>query len=107
MPYTTEELDAWEGKQSEKALDAFDLLENLLIQDECLLRNLYNDDLDIHQELRYLADPESENYFDDLTDDNINWIYETMLVNLQERYNELIEDESEDESEDEPINIVA
>jgi hypothetical protein len=97
MPYTTEEFRVWEAKQSEKALDAFDRLEHLLMQDEDLLRNLYNDDLDIYQELRYLADTEPEDYFDDLTDDNINWIYNCMLVNLQERYNELTEDESEDD----------
>lgn len=99
MPFTHRQLVKWQEKQSEKALEGFDLLENLLIQDEGLLRNLYNDDMDIREELSYLGDTPTD--FDTLTDDNINWIYETMRVNLKERYDELISGEESEKSDEE------
>ncbi len=99
MPFTHRQLVKWQEKQSEKAFEGFDLLENLLIQDEGLLRNLYNDDMDIREELSYLGDTPTD--FDTLTDDNINWIYETMRVNLKERYDELIAGEDSEKSDEE------
>jgi hypothetical protein len=82
----------WEARQPQKVLDAFDRLENLLKSDPILLRNLMNDDMDMEEELSYLDDD-----YADFTEDNRDWLYETMKVNLKVRYEEQCEEEEEEE----------
>jgi len=82
----------WEARQPQKVLDAFDHLENLLKSDPVLLKNLMTDDMDMEEELSYLDDE-----YADFTEDNRDWIYETMKVNLKARYDEhlRLEDEAD------------
>jgi len=100
MPLTITQLNILEKKQNEKTFEACYLVIELLERDDCLLTRLFNDDLDIREELSYLGDTPTD--FDDLTDSNINFIYEAALHHLQDDYKELCEEEEEEE----PTNII-